>query len=158
MIQIHYNTSRNKHQVTIHKKYGWIHSKVTITSTLSHPLHTACPFNQGKRQKPSGKILPYTWTVKKNWKYCHQSCFTSWSSIPSSDLILLKVFSQKTLVKMFATSSEYAQKSRTMVPSYTSTNHTQVVWCSAYGYQCAWFAVSELDHCIFEWFSYYHSR
>ena len=25
---------------------------------LTHPLHTACPYNQGKRQKPSGKILP----------------------------------------------------------------------------------------------------
>ena len=40
------NTSRNKHRVTIHKKYKWIHSKVTITSTKnSHPLfkrHQLC--------------------------------------------------------------------------------------------------------------------
>ena len=28
------DTSRNKHRVTIHKKYKWIHSKVTITSTV----------------------------------------------------------------------------------------------------------------------------
>ena len=33
MTQIHYNTSRNKHRVTIHRKYRWIHSEVTITST-----------------------------------------------------------------------------------------------------------------------------
>ena len=33
-------------------------SKYQKTIGLSHPLHTTCPFNQGKRQKPSGKILP----------------------------------------------------------------------------------------------------
>ena len=27
------NTSRNKHRGTIHRKYKWIHSEVTITST-----------------------------------------------------------------------------------------------------------------------------
>ena len=33
MTQIYYNTSRNEHRVTIGKKYKWIHSEVTITST-----------------------------------------------------------------------------------------------------------------------------
>ena len=33
MTQIHYNTYRNEHRVTIDKKYKGIHSEVTITST-----------------------------------------------------------------------------------------------------------------------------
>ena len=29
-----------------------------IIEMISHPLHPTCPYNQGKRQKPIGKILP----------------------------------------------------------------------------------------------------
>ena len=33
-------------------------------NSLSHPLHTACPFNQGKRQKPNGKNPPLNMDYK----------------------------------------------------------------------------------------------
>ena len=29
-----------------------------LATRLSHPLHISCPYNQGKRQKPSGKKTP----------------------------------------------------------------------------------------------------
>ena len=51
---------------------------------------------------------------------CHQSCFTALLAIAISDLGLLNVFSQTILVKMSATCSKDAQKSRTMVQSCTS--------------------------------------
>ena len=33
---------------------------------LSHPLHTACPYNQGKRKKPNGKNPPLNMDMKQN--------------------------------------------------------------------------------------------
>ena len=35
---------------------------------LSHPLHTACPFKQGKRQKPSGKNPPLNMDSKTKFE------------------------------------------------------------------------------------------
>ena len=35
---------------------------------LSHPLHTLCPYNQGKRQKPSGRDPPLNMDRKQNFE------------------------------------------------------------------------------------------
>ena len=48
----------------------WVKYQKTmgLETRLSHPLHTPCPFNQGKRQKPSGKNLPLNMDSKTNLK------------------------------------------------------------------------------------------
>ena len=39
-----------------------------IETSLSHPLHTACPFNQGKRKKPNGKNPPLNMDSKTKFE------------------------------------------------------------------------------------------
>ena len=121
---------------------------------LSHPLHTACPFNQGKRQKPSGKNPPLNMDCKTKFghlvfthasQHDQQSPAVIWDCWRSSQ--------KKTLLKMYGTCF---LKMHRRVNQWC--HHAQAVWCNAYGSQCAWFTIFELDHCRFEWCSDYHSR
>ena len=133
----------------------WVEYQKIIgpSNKFSHPLHTACPFNQGKRQKPSGKNPPLNMdSINKIWKSCHHSCFIAWSEIPNSDLRLLNVFSQKIWWRYLL----LVLKMNIRVGEWS--HHAQAVWCSAYGSQCIWFSASKLDHCIFKWYFDYHSR
>ena len=57
-------------------------------------------------KNPVGKSSLKHGDKTKFWKYFYQSCFTTLSEIPSSDLRLLKVFSENTLVNMSATCSD----------------------------------------------------
>ena len=46
-------------KTTLNPKFMSKYKKLCGLETRpSHPLHTTCPYNQGKRQKRSGKILP----------------------------------------------------------------------------------------------------